>query len=232
MSRADGEHRELRELLGVAALGALEPAEHDRLQAHLDGCPSCRAELAELTPLAARLAAVDPDALDETPTPPPGLGAAVLARIAAEEQRSGPPRHRATPLPRRRALRPVLAAAAVVGVAAAGAAVGWLVRPVPDPPPLEPVSVQAVDPGVEARADLIPHTWGVEVRLTGTGFADGEVYRVAVTDDDGREVPAGEFLGIGNAELRCNLNSAVLRADAVGFEVVDDDGDVVVRSDF
>nr|WP_204264579.1 zf-HC2 domain-containing protein [Geodermatophilus normandii] len=222
----------MRELLGVAALGALEPAEHDRLQAHLDGCPSCRAELAELTPLAARLAAVDPDALDETPTPPPGLGAVVLARIAAEEQRSGPPRHRATPLPRRRALRPVLAAAAVVGVAAAGATVGWLARPVPEPPPLEPVSVQAVDPGVEARADLIPHTWGVEVRLTGTGFADGEVYRVAVTDDDGREVPAGEFLGIGSAELRCNLNSAVLRADAVGFEVVDDDGDVVVRSDF
>jgi anti-sigma factor RsiW len=232
VSRADGEHRELRELLGVAALGALEPAEHDRLQAHLDGCPSCRAELAELTPLAARLAAVDPDALDETPTPPPGLGAVVLARIAAEEQRSGPPRHRAIPLTRRRALRPVLAAAAVVGVAAAGATVGWLARPVPEPPPLEPVSVQAVDPGVEARADLIPHTWGVEVRLTGTGFADGEVYRVAVTDDDGREVPAGEFLGIGSAELRCNLNSAVLRADAVGFEVVDDDGDVVVRSDF
>jgi anti-sigma factor RsiW len=232
VSRADGEHRELRELLGVAALGALEPAEHDRLQAHLDGCPSCRAELAELTPLAARLAAVDPDALDETPTPPPGLGAAVLARIAAEEQRSGPPRHRAIPLTRRRALRPVLAAAAVVGVAAAGATVGWLARPVPEPPPLEPVSVQAVDPGVEARADLIPHTWGVEVRLTGTGFADGEVYRVAVTDDDGREVPAGEFLGIGSAELRCNLNSSVLRADAVGFEVVDDDGDVVVRSDF
>jgi hypothetical protein len=71
----------------------------------------------------------------------------------------------------------------------------------------------------------------VEVKLTGTGFTAGEVYRVAVTDDDGREVPAGEFLGVGANELRCNLNSSVLRDDAVSFEVVDADGDVVARSD-
>jgi hypothetical protein len=32
--------------------------------------------------------------------------------------------------------------------------------------------------------------------------------------------------------MRCNLNSSVLRDDAVAFEVVDADGDVVVRSDF
>ncbi|MGY1787717.1 zf-HC2 domain-containing protein [Geodermatophilus sp. SYSU D00698] len=220
------EHRELRELLGAYALGALGPAERDRVRAHLDGCPGCRAELAEIEPLAARLARVDPDALDATPTPPPDLGARVLGRIAEEERR------RVLPLRRAGTRRRVLAATAVAGVAAAGGAVGWLVRPVPDPPPLEPVAVQAVAPGVQARADLVPHTWGVEVKLTGTGFEDGEVYRVAVTDDAGREVPAGEFLGVGGVELRCNLNSSVLRADAVGFEVVDADGDVVVRSDF
>ncbi len=225
MSGAHGdEHRELREMLGAYALGHLGPAERDRVRAHLDGCAGCRAELAELAPLAGRLSAVDPDALDDTPTPPPDLGARVLARVA-EEQRQVVPLRRA--VVRRR----VLAAAAVAGVAAAGGAVGWLVRPVPDPVPLEPVAVQAVEPGVEARADLVPHTWGVEVKLTGTGFTAGEVYRVAVTDDDGREVPAGEFLGVGANELRCNLNSSVLRDDAVSFEVVDADGDVVARSD-
>lgn len=220
------EHRELREMLGSYALGHLGPAERDRVRAHLDGCADCRAELADIAPLAARLAAVDPDALDETPTPPPDLGARVLARIAAEE------RQRVVPLRRAGVRRRALTAAAVAGVAAAGGVVGWAVRPVPDPPPLEPVPVLAVAPGVEATADLVPHTWGVEVKLTGTGFEDGEVYRVAVTDDDGREVPAGQFLGVGATELRCNLNSSVLRDDAIGFEVVDADGVVVVRSDF
>ncbi|PRY48795.1 anti-sigma factor RsiW [Geodermatophilus tzadiensis] len=219
------EHRELRELLGALALGHLEPAEAARVRAHLDGCADCRAELAELAPLAARLAAVDPDALDRTPTPPPGLGAAVLARIAAEERRVVPPRRAAV---RRR----VALGAAAAGIAAAGAVTGWLARPVPAPPPLEPVTVQAVAPDVEASADLVPHTWGVEVKLSGSGFAAGEVYRVAVTTEDGVEVPAGEFLGVGPQPLDCNLNSSVLRADAVGFEVVDADGDVVVRSDF
>ncbi|MGY1610003.1 MULTISPECIES: anti-sigma factor family protein [unclassified Geodermatophilus] len=226
MSAARGdEHRELRELLGAYALGHLEPAERDRVRAHLDGCADCRADLAEIAPLADRLAAVDPDALDATPTPPPDLGARVLARIA-EEQR------RAVPLRRAVVRRRVLAAAAVAGVAAAGGAVGWAVRPVPDPVPLEPVAVQVVASGVEASADLVPHTWGVEVKLTGTGFSAGEVYRVAVTDDDGREVPAGQFLGVGPQQVRCNLNSSVLRGDAVGFEVVDADGEVVVRSEF
>ena len=227
MTGAHGdEHRELREMLGAYALGHLEGPERDRLRAHLDGCAACRAELADIAPLAWRLLPVDADALDDTPTPPPGLGATVLARVAEEERRRVVPMRRA--LVRRR----VAAAAAVAGIAAAGGTVGWLVRPVPDPPPLEPVAVEAVAPGVQATADLVPHTWGVEVKLTGTGFADGEVYRVAVTDDDGRAVPAGEFVGVGATEMRCNLNSSVLRDDAVAFEVVDADGDLVVRSEF
>ncbi len=216
-----GAHRELREQLGVYALGHGTPDERAAVRAHLDGCAACRAELAALVPLAARLDLVDPDRLDETPAPPPGLGDAVLARIAAE---AGPRRSSG------RGRRRVLASAAAVGVAAAGFGVGWLARPVPDPP-LEPVSVQVTDPDIEATADVIPHTWGVEVRLSGTGFTAGEAYRVAVTEDDGRVVPAGEFLGVGPGRLDCNLNSSVLRDDATGFTVVGADGTVVLRSE-
>ena len=46
----------LREAVGAYLLGALEPAENDRVAAHLAGCASCRAEygeLAELLPLLA-----------------------------------------------------------------------------------------------------------------------------------------------------------------------------------
>jgi anti-sigma factor RsiW len=219
-------HRELRELLGVYALGHGDADARAAVRAHLDGCAACRAELAELTPLAGRLADVDPDGLDDLPGPPPELGDAVLARIAAEQARPAE-------LAARRRLRTRAAAAvAAVGIAAAAFAVGWLVRPVPPEPPLEPVAVETTEQGLTATADLVPHTWGVEVKLSGEGFAAGAVYRVVVRDDDGNAAPAGEFVGVGAQRLDCNLNSAVLREDAAGFEVVDDDGEVVLRSTF
>ncbi|MEI4272289.1 zf-HC2 domain-containing protein [Klenkia sp. LSe6-5] len=221
-------HRELREQLGVYALGHGTPAERAALRAHLDGCDQCRAELAALTPLRGRLATVDPDRLDHVPTPPPGLGDRVLAGIAAEHataQRAAA-QHAAVPLRRRR----WAPAAAAAGIAAAGFGVGWLVRPVPSPPPLEPVAVQVAVPEVEATADVVPHTWGMEVQLHGAGFTAGEVYRAQVVEDDGRVVSAGEFLGTGPAEMVCNLNSSVLRQDAASFAVLDSSGSVVLTS--
>ncbi len=216
-------HRELREQLGVYALGHGTPDERAAVRAHLDGCAQCRAELASLAPLRDRLALVDPDRLDDVPAPPAGLGDRVLAGIAAEEAAG---RAAVVPLRRRR----WLPAAAAVGVAAAGFGVGWLARPVPEPPPLEPVAVQVAVPAVQATADVVPHTWGMEVQLHGAGFTPGEVYRAQVTEDDGRVVPAGEFLGTGDAEMVCNLNSSVLREDAASFAVLDSAGAVVLTS--
>jgi anti-sigma factor RsiW len=221
-------HREMREQLGVYALGHGTPEERAAVRAHLDGCASCRAELAELAPLAARLSDVDPDRLDETPTPPPDLGRIVLARIAAEQQLGG-----RRPGSRRRAgnRRPVAYAGAAAAVAASAFGVGWLVRPVPEPPPLEPVTLQVLATDVDATADVIAHTWGMEVRLTGEGFSEGGVHRVLVTDEDGNEVSAGAFLGVGADELECNLNASVLREDAAGFTVLDETGEVVLVSE-
>ncbi|SDP32987.1 Putative zinc-finger [Klenkia soli] len=213
-------HRELREQLGVYALGHGEPAERAALRAHLDGCTDCRAELATIAPLRDRLAGVDPDRLDELPVPPVGLGDRVLAGIAAERVAVPTRPHRRRRVP----------AAAAAGIAAAAFGVGWLVRPVPDPLPLEPVAVQVAAPQVQATADVVPHTWGMEVQLHGEGFTAGEVYRAQVTEDDGRVVSAGEFLGTGPAEMVCNLNSSVLREDAASFAVLDSSGAVVLSS--
>jgi hypothetical protein len=125
----------------------------------------------------------------------------------------------------------VLAAAAVVGVAAAGFGVGWLARPVPDPPPLEPVAVQVAETGIEASADVIPHTWGRggtsgRRGLHGRRGLPGRGHRRGRHTGSGRPVPRR-----GPAELRCNLNSSVLREDATGFEVVAADGTVVASSE-
>jgi anti-sigma factor RsiW len=214
----------MREQLGVYALGHGTPDERAAVTAHLDGCPSCRAELAELAPLRSRLTGVDADRLDEMPAPPPALGEAVLARIETEHRASG---RRADA--RRRPL--LVATAAAAAAAALGFGTGWLARPVPDPP-LERVSVQLLDEDVQASADIIPHTWGVEVVLVGDGFTAGEVHRVLVTESDGDQVPAGQFIGVGPTELTCRLNSSVLRDDAVGFTVLDASGQVVLVSEF
>ena len=227
--RRDDAHRALREQLGVYALGHGDTDERAAVRAHLDGCAACRAELAALTPLAARLADVDPDRLDEAPAPPPELADAVLARIAAADRATV----RTADRVRARHLRGRLVAVGVsLALAAAAFGIGWLVRPVPDPPPLEPVAVQVADTGIRASADVVPHTWGVEVKLAGTGFAVGEVYRVTVTSRDGEQVPAGEFVGVGSTPMACNLNASVLRADATGFQVRDARGAVVLTSEF
>ena len=53
-------HRELREQLGVFALGHGDAEERATVGSHLDGCAACRAELEELAKVVTLLAAVNP----------------------------------------------------------------------------------------------------------------------------------------------------------------------------
>ena len=72
-------HEEVNELLGAYALDALEPAEHQAVERHVEGCPVCRREVAEHREVAVLL----------TPgwgTPP----AAVWDRIAASLEETPP----------------------------------------------------------------------------------------------------------------------------------------------
>jgi len=68
-----------RRLAPDLALGLLPGAERARLLAHLAGCPSCDALVAELADVADSLLLLAPGA-----DPPPGFESAVLARIDAE----------------------------------------------------------------------------------------------------------------------------------------------------
>ncbi|MEJ2864228.1 zf-HC2 domain-containing protein [Actinomycetospora flava] len=218
-------HDALREQLGAHALGQLGDDERAAVDAHLAGCASCRAELAEIAPLAGPLARVDPDAAP-SPSVPPGDFAAVLGRLREEDAPVTPlPTHRRRRVP----LLGAAAAAAVIGLAGVGVGVAASTA---GEPPVEPAAVQALDPGIRADAGTIDHTWGVEVVLTASGFAEGQRYEVTVLDRAGRPVPAGAFRGTGAAEMVCRLNSSVLREQAGGFVVTDADGDEVLRSRF
>jgi len=54
---------------------------------------------------------------------------------------------------------------------------------------------------------------------------------VAVLNARGAEIGAGTFVGT-DAENRCNLNAALLREEAEGFVVRDQEGQQVLSSDF
>ena len=90
--------------------------------------------------------------------------------------------------------------------------------------------MQQSAPGISSNVDVVPHTWGMEIKLTARGFEAGKTYRVMVTDKSGAAVSAGEFIGTGGKEMRCNLNSSVLRADATGFRVLGPADEAVLSS--
>jgi hypothetical protein len=213
-------HDDLTPLLGPAALGLLTTVERQQLDAHLRGCARCRDELAELAGVVDRLGELDSEqALLDDVRPDVDRVGGVLTAIAVDCSRQ-----------RRRSQRwqSLLAAAASVAVLAAGlTAVGALERDSGSAVPLEPVAVQA-QAGVQARAELVPHTWGVEIKLVARGLAAGQAFSVQVRTVDGAMVDAGAFLGTGDRTLFCNLNTSVLRPDAVGFVVRDAAGEQVL----
>jgi anti-sigma-K factor RskA len=109
--------QELHTLTGAYAVNALEPAEQDAFERHLEACAACRQEVAELRATTARLAVA------ASTSAPPALRVRVLAEIAGTRQ--VPPLPEVTSLDDRRITppwyrQPAVAAAAVLLVAATG----------------------------------------------------------------------------------------------------------------
>lgn len=97
-------------------------------------------------------------------------------------------------------------------------------------PPTEEVASITASEGVGARAELIDHTWGLEVMLDVSGLDPGTPYLMTFVDRAGGRAAAGGFVGTDGL-MRCRNNGAVLRADVARFEVADPDGAVVVSGD-
>lgn len=220
----DDAHRELRESLGGYVLGQLSPVEEDAVRAHLTTCAPCTAELVELQPVAGALASARRRPVTGGPTPPE-LQSRIARAVAAEAGQ----RRRATLT---RSLTSLAVAAALVVVAVLG------VRGLTDDGPTAPVptaidvQVSPDQQDVTATAGIIAHTWGVEVKLTAIGLTAGENFEAYVVEDDGQEVSAGTFVGVGENTMNCNLQSFVTVDRARGFEIRDNDGNVVMTGDF
>ena len=201
------EHHRYREQVGAFLLGKLEEGERTAMQAHLNSCPACQAEVRELKPVVAALADAAPDRIDEDPWPPEDLEELTLAPILGEI-------HRARR--RRQQFRWSTLAAAALCVVVIGLAgfVGLLEPAVA----LEPLSF-SVASGMGVQGHLIEHARGTEIRLVVSGSRDGQTHRVTLVSEDGERVNAGTFIGNGERTLRGTFNAALLREDADMLEV-------------
>lgn len=177
--------REWRHSLGAYALGDLSPSERAGLQAHLEGCAECRAELVPLESVARLLPLADPARFSQpAPRPPADLGDRVAATISAERE------VRATKRRRRRF------GLALAGATAAVAAVLAIVAVSADEgggAPTQLVQFPGLPPGVEVSAALEPHAYGTEIHMYVKGARSGILCRVFLRDRRGRVFSAGSF---------------------------------------
>lgn len=119
-----------------------------------------------------------------------------------------------------------------VGVAA-GAAAGIVTYEALDDDlptvPTEAILLLGVPDGVTASAELINHTWGVELLLTIGGLEAGRRYDVRYRARGDRELLAGSFVGVETEQL-CRMTGALLREDTEAIELLDEDGEIVLSA--
>jgi Putative zinc-finger len=201
--------REWREWLGAHALGQLPEEERAALEAHLDGCPECRTELASLAGVAWLLPLADPERFAAAPQPPPALGKRIAATIRAERR-----------LARRRRLRLGLAASGVTAAVAAAALVIF-VLPSNDSAPEQHVSFRSLPPGMAIAATLEPHTYGTAIQMYVKGVRSGTLCRVFLRGPDGTRMPAGSFRYRWGDDADAVLSAALdlSRTRAIGVRV-------------
>jgi anti-sigma factor RsiW len=192
--------REWRELLGAQALGQLEGDERAGLEAHLEGCAQCQAELAALAPVAQMLPHADPARFEAAPQPPPELGQRIAATIAGEKQRV-----------ERRRRRRAFGGLAFGGAAAAVAAVLLLFvfGGGGGGDPEQRVRFASLPPGVEIDATVEPHAYGTEIRMYVHGVPSGTLCRVYLKGANGASYPAGTFRYRSGDDSDAVLSSAL-----------------------
>ncbi len=177
---------DVRDLLGVYVVGAIDPADRALADAHLSQCQRCREELSGLAWLPAllrrvpvaqaeRLAADGPARPQEAP--PADLLAALLARMAARRKR--------------RRLRSVFALGAAVGSAAGGGVAG--ARALTSASAPATLDVAQASSGQYQAVVRYHEGSGTDVLVQLTGVTPGTSCQFWVVTKDGRTLRAGSW---------------------------------------
>jgi len=203
--------REWRESLGAYALGRLPDRERAALEAHLEGCSDCRAELAGIESVAKLMPLADPERFGSAPAPPAGLADRVAAAISAE-RRGG----------RRQRLRLGLALGGATAAVAAALVAIFVLPGGGEGPPERHVSFESLPPRLKIGATLVPRAFGTEIHVYVKGAPPGALCRVFLRDRGGDRLPAGSFRyrwSEGSPVLSSALDLS--RAAAIGVRVGD-----------
>lgn len=233
-------HKEIKKNMPAYALGGLDPDEAAELEEHLSGCEICQRELASYGPLREAMNLAAPEAslpkgsrerlLERAGfTEPTGSAEPASPDSSGSNVHSLSDRRRDFRRPSRRTW--IAAAAAAVLLVAVGVVGTLTLTPLLTGPPLEPVAFSEVPPGVEAEANLVAHTWGIETKLAASGLEEGQNYQVTLLSEDSNPVPSGAFIGTGDELIECNLNAALLRENATALVVRGADDELVLRAD-
>jgi hypothetical protein len=181
--------RELRQLLGVYVVGAIDPAERSLVDEHLGMCSACRDELAGLAGLPAMLSRVPAEdvarmagsvvSLPEHHEPSPDLLNSLLRKVATRR--------------RTRLYRGLVSVAAAAGVAAGGTAVALNAFGGSGP---VWSTASGMNPVTQVSA-VVRYTGqgsGTEMRVRVAGIQPGTWCQFWVLGAHGKMVPAGSWM--------------------------------------
>jgi Putative zinc-finger len=178
------ERCEWRESLGALALEQLADEERIALEAHLEGCSECRAELASLDTVARLMPLADPERFGAAPQPPPELADRVAATIRGGRRAA-----------RRRRRRFGFAFAGATAATAATAAVLaiFVFGGGSEAEPSRWVAFSELPQGMKVKAKLEPRPFGTEIEMYVEGVPSGTLCTVTLRGADGTRLPAGSF---------------------------------------
>jgi hypothetical protein len=209
--------RPWREDIGAYLLGGLPDERRTALLAHLDGCPSCRAELAELTEVARVMPAADPLRNNKREVPAHSLVDSILGVIAGER------RARRVRLTKRVTAAAAIAAALLIGV--------FAVAILPDDSRRSTVELAgaAADGSSTASLEYLPG--GTRIDLSIDGLPKEETFYVWLEDSEGERIPAGTFWTPDDRDaLDLKLTAAISLRRCEGIGISDADGNTVLYS--
>ncbi len=200
--------REWRESLGAYALGQLGDDERAGVEAHLEGCADCRAELEELRSVARVMPLADPGSFAEPALPPPVLGKRIAATIASERRSAS----------RGRRLRAGLAFGGVTAAAATAVLAIFVLGGGSGSGPEQRIAFSSLPQGMRIAATLEPRVYGTEIQMYVEGVPSGTLCRVVLRGPHGSRLPAGTFryrYGEDEAVLSSALDLSRTRAIVV-----------------